>query len=83
MWVINRGEKLIFRMVLKKRLNNGKQWLPVLATKLGGGSATILLEVENGDQVAVFLEGNQKKFSTRQEQGVDVTSFSGYRIAKQ
>jgi len=69
-------------MVLKKRLNNGKQWSAILGTKPGGGSATILLEVEHGDQVAVFLEGNQKKFKAAQEQGVDVTSFSGYRIAK-
>lgn len=69
-------------MVLQKRLNNGKQWSPILATEPGGGSATILLEVENGDQVAVFLDGNPKKFNTRYEQGVDVTSFSGYRISK-
>lgn len=69
-------------MVLKKRLNNGKQWTPILATKPGGGSATILLDIENGDQIAVFLEGNQKKFNTRHEQDADVTSFSGHRIAK-
>lgn len=69
-------------MVLKKRLNNGKQWTPIIATKPGGGSATIFLEVESGDQVAVYLDGNTKKFNTRHEQGVEVTSFSGYRIAK-
>lgn len=69
-------------MVLQKRLNNSKQWLPILATKPGGGSATILLEVEPGDQVAVFLDGDSKKFNSRHEHGVTVTSFSGYRIAK-
>lgn len=69
-------------MVLKKRLNNNKQWTPILATKPGGGSATIILEVESGDQVAVYLDGNTKKFNVRHEQGVEVTSFSGYRIAK-
>jgi len=69
-------------MVLKKRLNNNKQWTSILATKPGGGSATILLEVESGDQVAVYLDGISKKFNARHEQGVDVTSFSGYRIAK-
>lgn len=67
---------------MQKRLNNGKQWLPVLATKPGGGSATILLDIDIGDQVAVFLDGNPKKFNTRHEQDADVTSFSGYRIAK-
>ncbi|KAF0767007.1 C1q domain-containing protein [Aphis craccivora] len=70
------------RLMLKKRLNNGKQWTPIIATKPGGGSASILLEVENGDQVAVYLDGNSKKFNTRHEQGIEVTSFSGYRIAK-
>lgn len=69
-------------MVLQKRLNNNNQWSPILTTKPGGGSATIILEVKNGDQVAVFLEGSPKKFHTRHRQGVDATSFSGYRIAK-
>lgn len=69
-------------MVLQKRLDNNKQWSPILATKPGGGSATIILEVKYGDQVAVFLEGNPKKLNTKHEQGVDVTSFSGQRIAK-
>jgi len=68
--------------MLKKRLNNGKQWTPIIATKPGGGSASILLEVESGDQVAVHLDGNSKKFNTRHEQGIEVTSFCGYRIAK-
>lgn len=53
-----------------------------MATKPGGGSATILLDIENGDQIAVFLEGIQKKFNSRHEQDADVTSFSGHRIAK-
>lgn len=68
-------------MVLQKKLNNNKQWSPILATEPGGGSATILLEIENGDQVAIYLKGNPKKFKTN-EQGIEVTSFSGYRIAK-
>lgn len=69
-------------MVLKKRTVNNNQWSPVLATIPGGGSASILLDVKAGDQVAVFLDGGSKKFNVRHEQGVDVTSFSGYRIAK-
>lgn len=69
-------------MVLHKRLNNGKQWSPIIATKPGGGSVTILVEVNNEDQLAVFLDGNPKTFKTRHEQGVEITSFSGYRIAK-
>lgn len=67
---------------MQKRLGNGKQWSPVLATKPGGGSAAILLDVNVGDQVAVFLDGDSKKLNARHEQGADVTSFSGYRIAK-
>lgn len=69
-------------MVLQKRSNNGKQWSPVLATQPGGGSATILLDIDVGDQVAVFLDGSSKKLNARHEQGADVTSFSGHRIAK-
>lgn len=69
-------------MILKKRLKNGKQWSPVISTKPGGGSATILIEVEDGAQVAVFLDGSQTKFNARHEQGADITSFSGYRITK-
>lgn len=68
--------------MLKKRINNGKNWTPIIATKPGGGSPTIILELENGDEVAVFLDGNPKKFNSRHEQGIEVTSFSGYRIAK-
>ncbi|XP_025415289.1 uncharacterized protein LOC112686999 isoform X2 [Sipha flava] len=70
------------RMVLQKKSNNNKQWSPILATEPGGGSATILLEIEVGDQVAIYLNGNQKKFKTINEQGIEVTSFSGHRIAK-
>lgn len=69
-------------MVLQKRLNNGKQWSEIIKTKPGGGSATILLDIDHGDQVAVFLEGSSKKFNIGHEQEVGVTSFSGYRVAK-
>lgn len=76
--------KSYYRMVLQKRLNNSKHWSPILATEPGGGSATILLVIENGDQVAVYLKGNPKRFKAmnNDEQGLEVTSFSGYRISK-
>lgn len=70
-------------MVLKKRLSDDDQWSPVLATVPGGGSATVLLDIKAGDQVAAFLDGGSRKFNVRHEQGgLDVTSFSGHRIAK-
>ncbi|XP_050420921.1 uncharacterized protein LOC126833548 [Adelges cooleyi] len=70
------------RLVLQKRLTNGKQWLPILATANGGGSATTLVEVSYGDQIAVFMFGTPKKFNSELEQLADVTSFNAYRIAK-
>lgn len=69
-------------MVLQKKLNNNKEWSSILTTKPGGGSATILLDINHGEQVAVFLDGRSKKFNTIHEQEVEITSFSGYRVAK-
>lgn len=69
-------------MVLKKRMNNDKPWIPILSTKPGGGSPTIILEVKYGNEVAVFLDGIKENLNISRLEDIDVTSFSGYRIAK-
>lgn len=60
------------RLTLKRKLNNSDSWRPVVGVA-GGGSNLILLDVEVGDQLAVFVDAG--KIS-------DGVTFSGYRIAK-
>ncbi|KOX71532.1 hypothetical protein WN51_02402 [Melipona quadrifasciata] len=61
------------RLTLKRKLNNSDSWRPVVGVGAGGGSNLILLDVEVGDQLAVFVDAG--KIS-------DGVTFSGYRIAK-
>lgn len=61
------------RLTLKKKQNNSDSWRPVVGTGAGGGANLILLDVDVGDQLAVFVDSG--KIS-------DGVTFSGYRIAK-
>ncbi|KAK9307419.1 hypothetical protein QLX08_002231 [Tetragonisca angustula] len=61
------------RLTLKRKLNNSDSWRSVVGVGAGGGSNLILLDVEVGDQLAVFVDAG--KIS-------DGVTFSGYRIAK-
>lgn len=61
------------RLTLKKKLNNSDSWRPVVSTGAGGGANLVLLDVEAGDHLAVFVDAG--KIS-------DGVTFSGYRIAK-
>ncbi|CAD1472462.1 unnamed protein product, partial [Heterotrigona itama] len=61
------------RLTLKRKLNNSDSWRAVVGVGAGGGSNLILLDVEVGDQLAVFVDAG--KIS-------DGVTFSGYRIAK-
>ncbi|XP_050546569.1 uncharacterized protein LOC126908480 [Daktulosphaira vitifoliae] len=70
------------RMILQKRSFNAKQWVPIISTSNGGGSVTILVEVNSGDQVAVFISKMPYTLQTNLEHLADVTSFNAYRIAK-
>ncbi|XP_053975166.1 uncharacterized protein LOC128885870 [Hylaeus anthracinus] len=61
------------RLTLKKKLNNSDSWGPVISVGPGGGSNLVLLDLEAGDHVAVFVDSGKV---------ADGVSFSGYRIAK-
>ncbi|XP_026670317.1 uncharacterized protein LOC108626017 isoform X2 [Ceratina calcarata] len=61
------------RLTLKKKLNKSDSWRSVVSAGPGGGANLILLDVEAGDQLAVFVESGKI---------ADSVTFSGYRIAK-
>lgn len=61
------------RLTLKRKLNNSESWRPVVSAGPGGGANLVLLDVEAGDQLAVFVESGKI---------ADGVTFSGYRIAK-
>ena len=61
------------RLTLKKKLNNSDSWRPVVSTGAGGGANLVLLDVEAGDHLAVFVDAGKI---------LDGVTFSGYRIAK-
>ncbi|XP_043529434.1 complement C1q-like protein 4 isoform X2 [Frieseomelitta varia] len=61
------------RLTLKRKLNNSDSWRPVVGVGAGGGSNLILLDVEVGDQLAVFVDAGKISGGA---------TFSGYRIAK-
>ncbi|XP_031837684.1 C1q-like venom protein [Nomia melanderi] len=61
------------QLTLKKKLNNSDSWQPVVGAGPGGGANLILLELEAGDQIAVFVDSGKIN---------DNATFSGYRIAK-
>ncbi|XP_012269023.1 uncharacterized protein LOC105693573 isoform X2 [Athalia rosae] len=61
------------RLTLKRKEGSRNSWVPVVSAGPGGGSNLVLLEVEAGDQLAVFVESG--KIS-------DGATFTGLRIAK-
>lgn len=72
-----------YRLTLKKRLANATDWTGVVSAggrASGGGSNTALLDMEVGDQAAVWLvSGNLATDADRESPS---TSFSGFRIIK-
>ncbi|CAK9802122.1 hypothetical protein ANTPLA_LOCUS3088 [Anthophora plagiata] len=60
-------------LTLKKKLSNSDSWRPVISAGPGGGANLVLLDVEAGDQLAVFVDTGKI---------VNGVTFSGYRIAK-
>lgn len=61
------------RLTLKRQLNKSNSWTRIVSAGPGGGSNLVLLDVDAGDQVAVFVESGKV---------ADSLTFSGYRIAK-
>lgn len=77
------GDSPNTRLTMKKRLANATDWTGVVSAggrASGGGSNTALLDMEVGDQAAVWLDsGNLVTDDDRQSPS---TSFSGFRIIK-
>lgn len=63
------------RLVLKKKAAGaGANWTPVVA----GPQHVVLMDMELGETVAVFLEGGSQAAAA----GAPTLSFSGFRVAK-
>ncbi|XP_012145761.1 C1q-like venom protein [Megachile rotundata] len=61
------------RLTLKRKLSNTDSWRPVVSAGPGGGANLVILDVDAGDQLAVFVDSGKI---------ADSATFSGYRIAK-
>ncbi|XP_046736993.1 complement C1q-like protein 3 [Diprion similis] len=61
------------RLTLKRKGSKSQSWIPVISVGPGGGSNLVLLDMEAGDQLAVFVESG--KIS-------DGATFTGHRMAK-
>ncbi|XP_046465752.1 C1q-like venom protein [Neodiprion pinetum] len=61
------------RLTLKRKGSRSQSWIPVVSVGPGGGSNLVLLDMEAGDQLAVFVESG--KIS-------DGATFTGHRMAK-
>lgn len=64
------------RLVLKKKKKVG-DWEAVVSTGAGGGANVVLLDLDVGDQAAVFLEEG-----TLAADAAPSATFSGFRVAK-
>ncbi|KYN44389.1 putative chitinase 3, partial [Trachymyrmex septentrionalis] len=61
------------RLTLKRKLNKSNNWRTIISAGPGGGSNLVLLDVEAGDQLAVFVESGKI---------TDGASFTGHRVYK-
>lgn len=61
------------RLTLKRKLNQSDSWNPIVSVGPDGGSNLILLDVEAGDQIAIFVESGKVS---------DGATFTGYRVFK-
>ncbi|XP_032669600.1 uncharacterized protein LOC116843344 isoform X2 [Odontomachus brunneus] len=61
------------RLTMKRKLNKSESWRPIVSVGPGGGSNLVLLDVEAGDQLAVFVESGKVS---------DGATFTGHRVYK-
>lgn len=61
------------RLTLKRKLNKSDSWRPVVSAGPGGGFNLVFLDMEAGDQLAVFVDSGKI---------ADGATFTGHRIAK-
>lgn len=73
------GKTAATRFVLKKKDSNSKTWTTVASTGAGGGANVVLLNMEIGDQAAIWLEDGDL---SPESDTAPVSTFSGVRIAK-
>jgi len=64
---------------LKKKESNKAEWTKVASTGGGGGSNVILLNMEVGDQAAIWLEDGDLG---PEDEKAPASTFSGFRVAK-
>lgn len=62
-------------MVLKRKPAGGSSWTPIVA----GPQHVVILDMELGEAVAVFLEGGNQHADASTTPAL---TFSGFRIAK-
>ncbi|XP_043471709.1 complement C1q-like protein 4 [Leptopilina heterotoma] len=61
------------QLILKRKLNKSEKWTTVASVGQGGGSNLVLLDVDVGDQLSVFVEKGKITGGA---------TFSGYRVSK-
>ncbi|XP_033213628.1 uncharacterized protein LOC117170722 [Belonocnema kinseyi] len=61
------------RLTLKRKINKSEDWTPVAGVGPGGGANLVILDVDVGDQLSVFVEKGKI---------ADGATFSGHRVAK-
>lgn len=73
------GKTTATRFVLKKKESNKNEWTRVVSTGGGGGANVVLLNMEVGDQAAIWLEDGDLG---PESETAPASTFSGVRIAK-
>ncbi|EZA62651.1 Endochitinase, partial [Ooceraea biroi] len=61
------------RLTLKRKLNKSESWRSIVSIGPGGGSNLVLLDVDAGDQLAIFVESGKV---------TDGATFTGHRVYK-
>jgi len=73
------GKTAATRFVLKKKGSNRDEWTKVASTVGGGGANVVLLNMEVGDQAAIWLEDGDLG---PEDEKAPASTFSGLRVAK-
>ncbi|XP_067006797.1 complement C1q-like protein 4 [Anabrus simplex] len=66
------------KLALKKKASSSDTWSTIVSTGPGGGSNIALLDMDIGDQAAIWLEDGE----LHQEKDAPSCAFNGFRIAK-
>lgn len=69
----------VCRLSLRLKPKGKSEWKTLLATGAGGGSGMVLVDMDVGDQAAVWLDSGKLDTATG---AAPTTSFIGLRVAK-